>query len=89
MYTSRYSRHHNAYTRLAFELHNEHFEVSRGPNPLFTGRKDELGRLREALCPSESWSEETLRPKIYVIQGMGGAGKSEVAVRFAHDNRPK
>ena len=67
----------------------EHFEVRRGPNPLFTGREDELGRLREALCPSESWSEETSRPKIYVIQGMGGAGKSEVAVKFAHDNRPK
>ncbi|KAM0799817.1 hypothetical protein BDR22DRAFT_854308 [Usnea florida] len=75
--------------REAFQLHNEHFEVRRRPNPLFTGREDELGRLREALCPSESWSEEISRPKIYVIQGMGGAGKSEVAVKFAHDNRPK
>ena len=27
-------------------------------------------------------------PKIYVIQGMGGAGKSEIAVKFAHENRP-
>ena len=61
----------------------------RRPNPLFTGREDELGRLKQALCPSDSMSEQTARPKIYVIQGMGGAGKSEVAVKFAHGNRPK
>ena len=79
----------NAYTHLAFHLYNEHFLVMRRPNPLFTGREDELERLKQALCPSESRSEETSRPKIHVIQGMGGAGKSEVAVKFAHDNRPK
>ena len=79
----------NAYFHLAFQLHNEYFLVMRRPNPLFTGREYELGRLKQALCPSESRSEEILRPKIYVIQGMGGAGKSEVAVNFAHDNRPK
>ena len=61
----------------------------RRPNPLFTGREEELGRLKQALCPSVSALGQTSRPKIYVIHGMGGAGKSEVAVKFAHDNRPE
>lgn len=73
----------------AFHLYNKHFLVRRRPNPLFTGREDELERLKQALCPLDSRSEQTSRPKIYVIQGMGGAGKSEVAIKFAHDSRPK
>lgn len=73
--------------REAFHLHNEHFMVSRRPNPLFTGREEELGKLKQALCPSLSSTTPTAVPRIYVIYGMGGAGKSEVALGFAHENR--
>ena len=76
-----------AYLWIASHLHNEHFMVSRRPNPLFTGREEELRKLEQALCPSLSTTAHTAVPKIYVIYGMGGAGKSEVALRFAHDNR--
>lgn len=79
----------NTYIYLAHHLHNEHFIVSRRPNPLFTGREEELGKLKQALCPSLSTTAHNAVPKIYVIQGMGGAGKSEVALKFAHDNRPE
>ena len=72
---------------LAHQLHNKHFMVYRRPNPLFTGREEELGKLDEALCPSRSTRGHTAIPKTYVLYGMGGAGKSEVAVRFAHDSR--
>lgn len=61
--------------------------VSRIPNGSFTGRKEELGKLKHALCPSLSTTGHTAVPRIYVIYGMGGAGKSEVALKFAHDNR--
>lgn len=61
--------------------------VYRRPNPLFTGREGELRKLNQALCPSVLSSAHTAVPKIYVIHGMGGAGKSEIAVNFAHDNR--
>ena len=63
--------------------------ISRRPNPLFTGREEELGKLKQALCSSFSNTAFTAVPKIYVIHGMGGAGKSEVALKFAHDNRPE
>ena len=68
-------------------LHNEHFMVSRRPNPLFTGREDKLKKLKQALCPALSTINHTAVPKIYVINGMGGAGKSEIAIKFAHENR--
>ena len=79
----------NAYIHLALHLHNEHFMVPRRPNTLFTGREKELGELEQALCPSLSTKAHTAIPKIYVIVGMGGAGKSEVALKLAHDNRLK
>lgn len=77
------------YVLLAYRLHNEHFMVSRRPNPLFTGREVELKKLNQALCPSLLTSEPTAGPRIYVIHGMGGSGKSEIAIKFAHDNRSK
>lgn len=63
--------------------------VSRRPNPLFTGREEELSKLKQALCPSFSNTASSTVPKIYVIHGMGGAGKSEVALKFGHENRPE
>lgn len=77
------------YALSAYRLHNEHFMVSRRPNPLFTGREVELKKLNQVLCPSLLVSAHTAVPKIYVIHGMGGAGKSESAIKFAHDNRSK
>ena len=77
----------NAYFQIAFHLHSEHFMVSRRPNPLFTGRVEELGKLKQVLCPSLSTAGHAAVPKIYVIHGMGGAGKSEVALKFAFENR--
>lgn len=76
-----------AYVCLAFHLYNEHFVVSRRLNPLFTGREEELVRLKQALCPSLSANVQNKIPKIYIIYGMGGAGKSEVALKFAHEHR--
>ena len=61
--------------------------VSRRPNPLFTGREEELKKIQRALCPSFVTTKLTIAPKIYIIYGMGGAGKSEIAVQVAHDNR--
>ena len=79
----------DTYVHVAFHLHNEHFMVSRRPNTLFTGREEELKKLQQALCPSLSTTATTAVPRTYVICGMGGAGKSEVALNFAHDNRPE
>lgn len=79
----------NAYFHLAYHLHNEHFMVYRRLNPFFTGREEELRKLQQALCASHSTIRDTAVLKTYVIHGMGGAGKSEVALKFAHENRPE
>lgn len=79
----------DAHFYLAFHLHNEHFMVPRRPNTLFTGREKEIGKLKQALSPSLSTTAHAAVPKVYVIYGMGGAGKSEVALKFAHENRPE
>ena len=72
---------------LAVNIHNEYFMVSRRVNTVFTGREKEIKDLQQSLAPSCSTHSQATGPKIYVIYGMGGAGKSEVALKFAYDNR--
>ena len=72
---------------LAVNIHNEHFMVSRNVNPVFTGREEEIKNLQRSLCPSHATNLQATWSKVYVIHGLGGAGKSEVALKFAHDNR--
>ena len=66
-----------------------HFMVSRRPNPLFTGREDELDKLHKALSPLIPKTKPNYKADIYVLYGMGGAGKSEVAVNFIYESREK
>lgn len=61
--------------------------VSRRVNPVFTGREKETKDLQQSLCPSHSTDFQFIGSKVYVIHGLGGAGKSEVALKFAYDNR--
>ncbi len=61
--------------------------VFRQINPLFTGRLEEIARLRHALCLSDPTTENEECQRIFVISGMGGAGKSEVALNFARKCR--
>ena len=72
---------------LAVNIHNEHFMVSRRVNSVFSGREKELKDLQHSLSPSHSTNPQAADSQIYVIRGLGGAGKSEVALKFAHDNR--
>ncbi|MFC8347353.1 FxSxx-COOH system tetratricopeptide repeat protein [Streptomyces sp. NPDC057280] len=46
-------------------------------NPDFVGREDVLRHVREALL-------EDSRPAIQVLHGLGGVGKSQIAVEYAH-----
>jgi tetratricopeptide (TPR) repeat protein len=49
------------------------------PNPNFTGRAAELGRLHDNLFSRQ-------RPHVQVISGMGGIGKTELATQYIHRN---
>lgn len=49
------------------------------PNPLFVGRDDELKQIAEVFAKGQFSTERTL-----VLAGMGGVGKTQLAVEFAH-----
>ncbi len=61
--------------------------VSRRVNTVFTGREKEIEDLQKSLAHSHSTKSYATESKIYVIYGLGGAGKSEVALKFAYENR--
>lgn len=58
---------------------NTYWNVPRAPNPLFTGRRDLLNIMKNHLVTVPKKED---RP-VFVLQGIGGAGKSETAVKFA------
>ena len=53
-----------------------------GPaSPFFTGRQDILKELENYFCP-EDLSTEISERKIFLLYGLGGAGKTQTALRF-------
>lgn len=59
--------------------------MPRAPNPLFTGRQTLLNDMKKHLTPGPKNSD---RP-VFVLQGIGGAGKSEAAIKFATEYQEK
>jgi hypothetical protein len=68
-----------------FSLGNTYWNVPCAPNPLFTGRRSLLDEMKKYLTPEP----DNRDPSVFVIQGIGGAGKSETAVKFAAENLKK
>ncbi|KAK8208948.1 hypothetical protein M8818_003911 [Zalaria obscura] len=60
--------------------------MPRTSNTLFTGRDAILDSMNKALLAPRTTSSETLR-RVFVLLGIGGSGKSEVAVKFAEMHR--
>jgi hypothetical protein len=57
----------------------------KGPSPpsqIFTGREDILMNMRGALCDPHSDSRV-----VYILYGLGGAGKTEIAAKFAKNEK--
>lgn len=48
----------------------------------FLGRQDELGKLWQYLKPTNSQSR-----KVAILHGLGGIGKTQLAIRFARDHK--
>lgn len=55
-------------------------------SPAFTGRKEDLAKALEVLAPPEpgSGSGDTAAVVVTAVGGMGGVGKTELAVQAAH-----
>ncbi|KAG9795848.1 Lipoxygenase, partial [Aureobasidium melanogenum] len=62
---------------------NTHWNVPRAPNPLFTGRQALMNDMKKHLIAEPKKND---RP-VFVLQGIGGAGKSEAAIKFATENQ--
>ncbi|KAK4113337.1 TPR-like protein [Canariomyces notabilis] len=61
-------------------------------NPSFTGRQQELDKIRSvfwALTPDGMQAGSSGSIKTITLFGLAGAGKSEVALRYAHDHDDK
>jgi DNA-binding SARP family transcriptional activator len=58
------------------------------PPPRLIGREAELAALTDALPATESGTG-TSTPQITVIRGVGGIGKTSLALRWAHDSLPR
>ncbi|KAH0168977.1 purine and uridine phosphorylase, partial [Aureobasidium melanogenum] len=67
---------------------NQYWIIPRRSSSLFTGRVAVLSKLNKQLLPDPNVKIQPSR-QISVLQGMGGSGKSEVAIRFAEANRDK
>ena len=64
---------------------NQYFGIPLRSNPCFTGRQNHLSSLDEILHPLSKSVESHLRCAVLV--GLGGCGKTEIAVRYAHLHR--
>ena len=58
------------------------FDVPDLLSPFFTGRKDEIARLKEIYQASR-----TSGPARCIVYGMPGLGKTQLALRFAHSSK--
>lgn len=52
------------------------------PSPIFTGRSEILDGMHEFFFSSS----ESIRRRVCVLHGLGGAGKSQIALRFLELN---
>ena len=55
------------------------------PSNIFTGREDVLVRMEHYFSPSTT-SAQCKQQHIYVLYGMGGAGKTQIALKFLQQN---
>jgi predicted alpha/beta-fold hydrolase len=71
----------------SLESINEYF-IARGPVKFFTGRQWHAQYVSDSFGPIKSHDTRTV-PKIFVIHGMGGSGKTQFCRKFAYDCRQR
>ena len=69
------------------QLENEQFLVPHGSSLYFTGREEIRNMMREALI-EEMYDKKEVQMR-FVLYGLGGAGKTQVCLRFAEEFRER
>ena len=59
-----------------------------GPSSIFTGRKEALTRLSEYFDEATA-SVACATQRVFVLFGMGGSGKTQIALKFANECRTR
>ncbi len=65
---------------------NKYFEVAHHLSPVFTGQGQIGKRLETAFTPSEY---KCPFQRCFVLFGMGGAGKTQICLQYAHTHRDR
>ena len=68
---------------------NKYYDVPRSVSTMFTGRHDIYERMRVACCPTNSQAQLPKTQRRYVLYGIEGSGKSELAIKFAMSHHDK
>lgn len=69
------------------QLENEQFLVPHNSSLYFTGREDVRGLMREALV-EDMYDKKDVQMR-FVLYGLGGAGKTQVCLKFAEEFRER
>lgn len=64
---------------------NEHFDPPRAVSSMFTGRSEELDKLKQAVL--EKSTNASPEQKRFVVYGPPGSGKTEFCCKFASENK--
>ena len=75
-------------TDLSPESFNQYYEVPYNVSSVFTGRGDILRKLHDTCVPRQGQILDGVQNR-YVIHGLGGSGKTQICLKFAHDCREK
>ncbi|ORX98178.1 hypothetical protein BCR34DRAFT_607010 [Clohesyomyces aquaticus] len=70
-------------TKIKGDEDSKYYHVPSEVSPRFWGREDALKVIEEALKPTEN----TYLPKTFALHGMGGVGKTQIALQYALRNR--
>ncbi|KAI0534365.1 hypothetical protein GGR58DRAFT_520462 [Xylaria digitata] len=72
------------FLRTSSKVNTKLFSVPHPRNVDFFGREEQLDQLSRALAPSK---EHATNPKVGIVLGMGGIGKTELTLEFIYRNQ--
>ena len=70
------------------KFRNKHFELPFDVSPYFTGGHDVRHELNQKCLPLEDHPAQSPQ-KRFVLYGLGGSGKTQMALKFASENRER
>ncbi|KAK6528137.1 hypothetical protein TWF281_009388 [Arthrobotrys megalospora] len=72
-----------------FKHFNLHYEVPNNVSTHFTGRLDILEDMNRNILSFEDGNGPSKSQRRFVLYGLGGSGKTQIALKFAEENREK